>query len=41
MGDTTTIKIKKKTKHLLSMFKAHQRQSYDEVIQKIIMMAQK
>lgn len=32
----TTIKISKDTKSLLDEFKVHQRQSYEEVIRKII-----
>lgn len=35
-GKITTIKIDKETKHRLDKLKVHQKESYDEIIQKIL-----
>lgn len=37
MADTTTIKIHQMTKTSLDLMKIHPRQSYDEVIRKMIL----
>ncbi|KAA0003554.1 MAG: hypothetical protein FE048_01300 [Thermoplasmata archaeon] len=40
MGDTTTIQISKETKEKLNAFKEYKKETYDEVIVKLIELAE-